>query len=386
MSNADPKKPKKIVVIGPVYPFNSGISHYTGLLIKALRTGYEVEPVSFSMQYPRFLFKKEQRDYSDKTFSVEGSRYILNTANPLNWIGVARTIRSMQPDLVIVQWVHPYFTPCYNRLLSMLRGIPIIITCHNVLPHSRFLFDDKLTKAVLKKASACIVHSKEDESNLVSMLPGMPYRRNPHPTYNAYRIKGMSRDEARDLLGVKQEEKVLLFFGFVQKYKGLDHLIAAAPAVTKALDNVRICIVGDMGNLREEYMNMIRSTGIEDRFLIRDGYVPDAEVEPYFAACDLCICPYISATQSGIVQIAFGFGIPVIATNVGGLPEAVTDEKTGYIIPPGDPGSIADAVIRFFNEDRASEFAENVRNEEKRFSWDRMVEVIEDLYSLITMS
>ncbi len=386
MSSADGLKLKKIVMIGPVYPFNSGISHYTGLLVKALRKKYEVEPVSFSMQYPKFMFKKEQRDYSDKTFEVENAHYILNTANPLNWIKVAGTVKKMKPDLIIVQWVHPYFTPCYASLLSMLRGIPVIITCHNVLPHARFPFDSALTRSVLKKASGCIVHSKEDEANLVAMLPQKPFRRNPHPTYNAYRIKGMERDSACKVLDINTDEKVLLFFGFVQKYKGLDILINAAPAIVKALDNVRICVVGDFGDKREEYMSMIDATGVKDVFMIRDGYVPDAEVEPYFAAADLCVCPYRSATQSGIVQIAFGFGLPVIATNVGGLPEAVTDGKTGYIVPPEDPDALASAVIRFFNENKAGQFRENVKNEEKRFSWERMVETIEDLYHLFTTS
>ena len=244
MSNADPNKLRKIVMIGPVYPFNSGIAHYTGLLVKALRKKYEVEPVSFSMQYPRIMFKKEQRDYSDKTFEVENARYILNTVNPFNWIRTAHTIRDLRPDLVIVQWVHPYFTPCYKSLLSMLHGIPVIITCHNVLPHARFPFDHILTKSVLKKASGCIVHSGEDESNLVSMLPDMPFKRNPHPTYNAYRIKGMDRDSACKALDIDTNEKVLLFFGFVQKYKGLDNLIKAAPKIRAELDNVRICVVG----------------------------------------------------------------------------------------------------------------------------------------------
>ena len=383
MSNADDTL-KKITVIGPVYPFNSGISHYTGLLIKALRTKYDVEPVSFSMQYPKIMFKKEQRDYSDRTFEVEGAKYMINTANPFNWGGIVRHIRESAPDLVIVQWVHPYFSPCYGYILSKLKGIPVIVTCHNVLPHSRFTFDAALTKRVLKRASGCIVHSRQDENDLKAMLPMMPFRRNPHPTYNAYRIKGMSLDEARDMLQIGTDEKVLLFFGFVQKYKGLDNLILAAKKITEALDDVRICVVGDFGSLREEYMNMIECTGVSDRFLIRDGYVPDAEVEPYFACADLCVCPYLSATQSGIVQIAFGFGLPVVATNVGGLPEAVTDNKTGYIVPPADPDAVADAVIKYFNENKQEEFRANVAGEERRFSWERMSETIADLYSEIT--
>ena len=371
---------KKIAVVGPVYPFKGGISHYTGLLVKALKAGHEVECISYSLQYPKLLFKKEQRDYGNKTFEIKDTHFIINTADPFNWGKAAREIKKLKPDLVIVQWWHPYFAPCYAAVLSGLKGIPVFLTCHNVLPHERFPMDRMLTKSVLKKASGCIVHSKEDEADLKAMLPAMHYRRNMHPTYNAFRLRSISREEARKELGLREEEKVLLFFGLVRKYKGLRYLIEAAPECAKALDGVKICVVGDFGDAKDEYMSLIESTGVQESFMIRDGYVPDAGVEPYFAAADLCICPYISATQSGIVQIAFGFGLPVIATDVGGLPEAVMDKKTGYIVPPGDPKALAEAITAFFTEGRAAEFKENIREDEKRFSWENMVGTIEELY------
>ena len=371
---------KRIVVVGPVYPFKGGISHYTGLMVKALAKEHEVFCISYSMQYPKILFKKEQRDHANRTFEIQDTRFIINTANPFNWGKAAKEIRALKPDLVIAQWWHPYFAPCYGGLFSKLKGIPLFFICHNVLPHERFPMDKLLTKGTLKKASGCIVHSKEDESDLKAMLPNMPYRRNMHPTYNAFRLKGMSRSEARSGLELKEDEKVLLFFGLVRKYKGLRYLIEAAPECIKALGNVKIFVVGDFGGNKDEYMSLIEQSGCKDSFIIRDGYVPDAEVEPYFAAADLCVCPYISATQSGIVQIAFGFGLPVIATDVGGLPEAVSDKKTGYIVPPGDKEALAQAIIRFFIEDKSLSFKENIKAEEKRFSWDTMVDTVAELY------
>ncbi|MCR5249647.1 MAG: glycosyltransferase family 4 protein [Lachnospiraceae bacterium] len=373
-------KKTKIAVLGPVYPYKGGISHYTGLLIRALRKKYEVLCFSYSLQYPKLLFKKEQRDYANRAFEIEDSRFAVNTANPLSWARAAAAIRKEEPALLIVQWWHPYFAPCYQGLLRHLKTIPVFFTCHNVLPHERFPLDRFLTKNTLKYAAGCIVHSSEDEENLKKLLPAMPHRKNPHPSYNAFRLKGMSRGEARKQLGIGEEEKLLLFFGLVRKYKGLDHLIAAAPRLVAADPAIRIAVVGDFGDKKDEYAKQIRESGAEERFLIRDGYVPDAEVEPYFAAADLCVCPYLSATQSGIVQIAFGFGLPVIATNVGGLPEAVTDGKTGFIVPPADPDALAAAILRFFEEDLAEEFRQNVDAEAERFSWDRMVETIGELY------
>lgn len=371
---------KRIVVIGPVYPFKGGISHYTGLMVRALAGSYEVECVSYSMQYPRILFKKEQRDYGNKTFEIKDTHFIINTANPFNWGKAAKQIRSYKPDLVIAQWWHPYFAPCYQGLFSRLKGIPVFLICHNVLPHERFPMDRFLSKNTLKKAAGCIVHSKEDEADLRSMLPSMPYKRNMHPTYNAFRLKGISREEAREELGLSPDDKMLLFFGLVRKYKGLKYLIEAAPECVKALDGVKICIVGDFGGAKEEYMSLIEASGVKEHFMIRDGYVPDNEVEPYFAAADLCICPYISATQSGIVQIAFGFGLPVVATDVGGLPEAVTDGSTGYIVPPGDPAALSRAITEYFRSGSAEEFKKNIKADEWRFSWENMVTTIGELY------
>ncbi len=374
---------RRIAVLGPVYPFKGGISHYTGLLIRALRKKYEVSVYSWSMQYPKLLFKKEQRDYENKSFEIEGTDYLVNTANPFNWGKAAKKIRAGKPDLCIVQWWHPYFAPCYRGLLRRLKGIPVAFICHNVLPHERFPLDASLTKGTLKRAAFCIVHSSGDEEDLKRLLPAMPCRRNLHPTYNVFRMKGMSREEARNTLKIAEDEKVLLFFGLVRAYKGLQVLIRAASKCVAETEKLRICIVGDFGGKREEYDRLIEESGVKDCFTIRDGYVPDTEVEPYFAAADLCVCPYLSATQSGIVQIAFGFGLPVIATNVGGLPEAVTDGSTGYIVPPEDPEALADAVIRYFKEGKEESFRAAVAREQERFSWDRMVEAIEEKYKEI---
>ena len=172
----------------------------------------------------------------------------------------------------------------------------------------------------------------------------------------------------------------MLFFGFVREYKGLKHLIAALPEIIKRLPKTHLLIVGDFGKDKQEYLELIAQNKMEDFLSIYDGYIPDREVEQYFAASDLVVLPYESATQSGIVQIAYGFERPVVATNVGGLPDVVLDEKTGYLVPPKNPEALADAVVRFFEEQKAGEFAENIRKEASRYSWDRMRENICSLW------
>lgn len=373
-------KLKKIVVIGPVYPFKGGIAHYTGLMVRSLRKKYDVEAVSYKMQYPRFMFKKEQRDYSNKTFAIDDAKYLINTANPFNIIGVAGRIKKMNPDLVIISWWHPYFAPCYQILTSFLGKCKIAYLCHNVFPHERFPMDRALAKGTLKKADFCIVHSEEDKRDLATILPNMKCKKNMHPTYNAFKISGISRADAREQLGIKNSEKVLLFFGLVRKYKGLMHLLDAMPEIVSKVPDVKLFIVGDFGSDKEEYLAKIKDSNISDSIVIRDGYVPDDEVEPYFAGADLNVCPYESATQSGILQIAFGFGLPAVVTRVGGLPEVVTDGETGYVVPPFDSKGIADAIVDYFANNKSDYMRSKVEEDSYRFSWDRMTETIEELW------
>lgn len=371
---------KKIVLIGPVYPYKGGIAHYTSLMYQALAKKFDVEMISYKMQYPKFLFKKEQKDYRNDMFRIPEAQFLINTANPVNIIQTAAKIKRMHPDLVIMQWWHPYFAPCYWILEAALgKRIKKMFVCHNVFPHERFPMDRLLTKMVLKKADYFLVHSKSDGEDLLTIKPDAHYRQNPHPTYNAFQIRNITKTQAREELSIDIGKRLLLFFGFVREYKGLKHLIQAMPAVKKQLGNVTLMVVGSFGSDKEDYISLIERCGVRDCVEVADGYTPDNEVEKYFAACDLVVLPYESATQSGIVQIAYGFEKPVIVTNVGGLPDVVEDNKTGYVVEPKEPGQLADAVIRYYKCNMESAFAENVRKEAYRFSWDRLTEKVEEL-------
>lgn len=373
-------KLEKIILVGPVYPFKGGISHYTGLLYRALKKKYDVTMVSYRFQYPRLLYKKEQRDYSNDSFKIEETNYWLHTANPLNWIKTAKKIRQVKPDLMIIQWWHPYFAPCYFMLCKLLKRIRILFVCHNVFPHERFPMDRLLTKAVLKQGNCYIVQSKTDAEDLVSIIPNAVYQQAVHPTYNAFKIKNTTKEEARSLLQIKKKEKVLLFFGFIREYKGLKYLIQAMPEIVRQLKEVKLLIVGDFADeeQKDSYVNLIKQCSVQKAVEIYDDYIPDKEVEKFFAACDLVVLPYTSATQSGIVQIAFGFEKPVVVTNVGGLPDVVEDGKTGYVVEAKE-AALAESVIRYFKENRTEQFTENIQRQEYRFSWDRIVEGMERL-------
>ncbi|MBR5377271.1 MAG: glycosyltransferase [Lachnospiraceae bacterium] len=359
------KNGDRIVVIGPVYPYKGGISHYTGLLVKALKKKYDVCTISYSMQYPRILFRKDQKDHDNDSFKVEDTEYLLNTALIPNIIKTAGYINSLSPDLVIVQWWHPYFSPCYNILLKRIRS-KILLVCHNVFPHERFPFDRALTSSVMKKADFYILHSSKEAEELKSVVPDAKYAVNMHPTYDAFKME----DETD---GQVKESGRLLFFGFVRPYKGLDVLLEAMRLLP---DVVGLDVVGDFADSSMKYRAMIDSYNLKERVSIREGYVPDREVQKYFSGCDAVVLPYIEATQSGIAQIAYGFGKPVISTTAGGLSEVVLDGKTGVLCRPSDPDDLAAAIKRFYELKGSVDFEANIREDAGRFSWEHMVETI----------
>jgi glycosyltransferase involved in cell wall biosynthesis len=375
----------KIILLGPVYPYKGGIAHYTSLMVRALSVRHEVAVLSYSLQYPDILYPgSSQKDYANDSFKIEGTHYLLNTVNPFSYVKTAAFIKKQRPDLLILQWWHPFFAPAYWTVTRLVKNVcKVLFVCHNVFPHEKFPLQSFLVPSVLKKGDAFIVQSELDEKALCSFIEKPKYTKTVHPTYNAFKVSGLSKNEARERLGLEENEKILLFFGFIREYKGLKTLIGAMPEITTSLPACKLLIVGDFHSRqsRDEYVNLLERSGCRENILLVEGYVPDNEVEKYFAACDLVVLPYDSATQSGIAQIAYGFETPVVVTAVGGLAEVVIDGKTGYVVPPKDSRSLASTVVKFFAEDKGPEFAGHIRKESYKYSWGKMVDVIEDLYA-----
>ena len=360
------KNKKRIVLIGPVFPYKGGISHYTGLLSRTLNERYEFRLISWKMQYPKLLFPREQKDYGNDGFKAENAEYLINTADPINIKKVASDIARWRPDLVILEWWHPYFAPCY-MLLQHFIPAKILFICHNVFPHERFPLDKCLTRLTLKKGDFFILHAEKEATELCTIIPKPNYRVNVHPTYEAF-----AHGEMPDRI---YNGKTLLFFGFVRPYKGLSVLLKAM----QALPDVKLLCVGDFDGKRGRYEEEIEELGIAGRVEITDRYIPDTEVKYWFSQCDAAVLPYTSATQSGIAQIAFGFRKPVIATTVGGLPEVIEDGKTGVLCKPDDPVDLARGIERFYAIRDEVPFAENIETESGRFSWEALADTIHEL-------
>ena len=370
----------KIAMIGPVHPYKGGIAHYTDLLCRALREdGNEVQLYSFKFQNPKLLYKKPQKDMKSSGFGTNDADFCIHTLNPFNWIKVAGRIKKQKPELIILQWWHPYFAPCFWSICKLLRREKILFVCHNVFPHERFPLDRLLTKWTLGCGRYFITQSKMDARDLLSVKHDAVYRVTPHPTYGMFCRQGMSMQKAREQLQIDQGQRVLLFFGFVRKYKGLQYLLEAMKLLKERDFKVQLWVVGDFGEDKDEYVEQIRTFEIGDQVQMVQGYVPDDEVEKYFAASDLVVLPYLSATQSGIVQIAFGFEKPVLVTEVGGLPDVVTNGKTGYVVEPRSAEMIAEAIMDYYINNRREAFVSQIEKEKDRFSWKTFVDTLMEM-------
>ncbi len=365
-------------LIGPTYPFRGGLSHYTTLLYRQLKKRHEVHFLAFKRQYPRWLFPGEtDQDSSREPIQEAGVERILDSFNPLTWLQVFLRIKHINPDLVILPWWVSFWTPHFwtiTTLVKIFTQSRILFICHNVIAHESKLLDKLCTKLVLKKGDYFLVHSGEDLKNLRAIIPDADIKQSFHPTYEVFRSGSVSKEEARTQLEI--EGNIILFFGFVRPYKGLEYLLEAIPTITQDVD-VQLLIVGEFWEGEEKYRTHIERLGIGKKIRIVNRYVPNEEVGAYFAAADLVVLPYTSATGSGIVQAAFGCHKPVVSTNVGCLPEMIDHEKTGYVIPAENSQAIAESVVAFYQEEREQEFVENIIRGKEKFSWERMVETIE---------
>jgi len=379
----NPNNSFRVAVVGPVYPFKGGIAHHTSLLVKALAKTHDVMTISFSQQYPRFLYPGDtQKDYENDSFKIEGTKYLLNSINPFSWLSTGLAISRFAPELVIFPWWNPFFGPAFSiiaLLVKLFGRAKVLFIIHNVLPHERLPFDRLITAFTLNRGDFHIVQSSENEDMLLALLKKPDYRKTLHPTYRAFKQGEISREDARNRLHLPAEARVMLFFGFVREYKGLLRLIEALPAIRERLPDAKLLIVGDFYDDIQKYLRRIDALDVASMVVIYEGYLPDREIGIYFSASDLVVLPYESATQSGIVQLAYGFNKPVVVTSVGGLPEVVDNGRTGFVVPPKDSGALAEAVVRFFEENKAVEFTAAIEREQDRFSWRRMVETIEDL-------
>lgn len=368
----------KFILVGTAYPMRGGIAHYVHLLAHTLaQRGHEVKVLSFSRQYPSFLFPgKTQDDESPPAYPVD-AHPLIDTINPLSWYAAARWAAAEKPDLTVFKYWMPFFAPAYDTIVRHLKRRAAGRTCFlldNVIPHEKRPGDLWLTRRVLAPVDTFIAQSAVVRDDLLKFRPDAEFREIPHPVYSIF-PPGHGREEARRRLGVTTR-RVVLFFGFIRAYKGLLNLIRAMGRLDPALD-VGLLVGGEFYEDDAPYKQEAEKVAATAHVFWHDRYIPNEEVGDFFAAADVVALPYQSATQSGIVQIAMNYGLPILITNVGGLPEVVKDGEMGYVVPPEDPAALAAAITRFFVEEKAAPFRAAVERERERYSWGPLAEALE---------
>ena len=372
----------KIVLVGPFPPFRGGISDLNAALADHLSKRHEIHAINFTTQYPKVLFPgKTQFKKGDPAQEVESIR-CLSSINPFSWRKTAYKIIDIEPDLVLFRFWLPFFAPAFSGVAKKIRkysDATIMAICDNIIPHEERLLDTRLTKRFFGFIDSFIVLSKKVENELLSFVPEAKYKYSPHPIYSIFN-NTLSKEQAKAELKLATK-KVLLFFGLIREYKGLDILINAMEKIKTELEDYTLLIVGECYENENKYTELIKKAGITDNVKCHYSFIPDNEVGKYFSAADVVVLPYKTASQSGIVQIAYHFDTPVIVSNVGGLPEIVDEGKTGYCVEPNS-NAFAKAIKAFYENDNISEMNSNISQYKSQFSWDAMVKAIEKLVNV----
>ncbi len=362
----------KIALIGPAAPYRGGIAHHTNMLYTYLRKdGHQVDLITFSRQYPKFLYPGgEQEEGGDGP----PSERLIDSMNPFTWIRTGLLLRKREYDLCVFRFWIPLFGFVFGtiaRLAHRKGRKDIMIVLDNLIPHEKRPGDDLQRRFLFRYCNMAVTQSGTVERALAKMFPAIPQVMLPHPMYENFG-EALPRQEARRRQGIP-EGKILLFFGFVRAYKGLDRLLEAMPEIVARVPDARLLVVGEFFDDPGAYREIVVKSGMEEKVTFVDRYVPNEEVTEWFSAADLLVLPYRSATNSGIVQIAYNFATPVVVTDVGSLSEVVIDGRTGYVIADASPAVIADAVERAFEGETLKRFSGNIRVEREKYSWESFV-------------
>ncbi len=372
---------KAVVIIGPAHPLRGGLRTFNErLALQFQNEGHNVCIYSFSLQYPGFLFPGESQ-YTDEPAPENIEIHTrINSINPLNWFSVGRELKKRRPDILVVRYWLPLMGPCLGTILRIVKGnkhTRIICIADNVIPHEKRIGDKSFTRYFVKPVDAFITMSEKVLNDLRHFSTN-PARLVVHPLYDNFGGK-ISKEEARKKLRLKNDELIVLFFGFIRKYKGLDLLLQALKVLqTRSPEpetqNIKLLIAGEFYEDRKPYDSLIEELGIKDRLILHTSFIPNNDVKYFMCASDVVVQPYRNATQSGVTPLAYHFEIPMIVTNVGGLPGLVPDNIAGLVAEP-NPASIAEKILLYFNKGE-SQFLPGLLEEKKKLSWTKMMENI----------
>lgn len=359
-------------MLGPAPPLRGGISQFALMLALEFQAeGHSVKMFSFSKQYPDLIFPgSDQYDKSGNTYDLE-IEAVLTPYLPWTWIQAVQKIKAFAPDLVIVSYWLPFFAPAFAWISSKLKPLKIYYLTHNIQSHEKWPLGSWLRDRALSKAEKIIVLSESCANDAKRLLPLCASRRvvlGFHPIYDSY-----ARGEKPE---PDSKTKNLLFFGLIKPYKGLDILLKAMPKLLQTVPDARLIVAGDVYGDPEPYHRLIRELKLEDKVELHFRYISDTEIGDLFYRCKVCILPYKTATQSGVIASSYSFNVPVIASDVGGLGEYIVEGITGYLVEPENPEALAQQISAFFINKDFARMQEEIIKYKASFSWKALAELI----------
>jgi glycosyltransferase involved in cell wall biosynthesis len=366
----------RIIIIGPAHPLRGGLATFNQRLAKQFQDeGHECAIVSFSLQYPGFLFPGTTQYSTDPAPEGITIHTLINSVSPLNWMRTGKRLKKWKPDIVVVRYWLPFMGPALGTILRQVRKnrhTKIVCIADNVIPHEKRIGDESFTRYFLKSADAFVTMSEKVLTDL-RKFTDKPAQLVQHPLYDNFGAP-VSKTEARHHLKLDQEAKIILFFGFIRQYKGLDLLLKAMADKRIRNENIRLLVAGEFYEDEKPYLQLINENHLQEQVIMKTNFIPDSEVKYYLCSGDCVVQPYKNATQSGVTPLAYHFEKPMIVTNVGGLPSLVPHEKVGLVCEP-DPVSIADAILRFYQLGEQY-FIPHLRTEKEKYSWSVLTRTI----------
>ncbi len=370
---------KHIVIIGPAHPLRGGLASFDERLAREfIHSGFKTSIYTFSYQYPGFLFPGTTQYSSEPAPSGLDIRVRINSVNPVNWISVGNELRKIKPDIIVVRYWLPFMGPCLGTILRRVkknRFTKVVCIADNIIPHEKRPGDVSFTKYFVKPVDAFITMSEKVLEQLKTFAPGKPATFVSHPLYDNFG-EIISTEEARKFLNIDTDSRVLLFFGFIRKYKGLDLLLQSLKLLVKGGQNkdLKLLIAGEFYEDPKHYESLLNEPSIANHLIVHTHFISDSQVKYYLCAADCVVQPYRNATQSGVTPLAYHFEVPMIVTNVGGLAAMVPDGKVGLIANP-NAADIAEKIEEYIHTGK-EHFLPGLREEKKKYSWSILVDAI----------
>ncbi|WP_108821494.1 glycosyltransferase [Dysgonomonas sp. Marseille-P4361] len=369
----------KIAILSPFYPYRGGLAQLNARLYTELSKRNEVKAFTFTTLYPNFLFpgKTQYVSEGDSATVIDSDR-VLNSVNPFSYISTARKINKYAPDILIIPYWMSFLSPAFGSVCLFLnKKIKIVSLVHNAISHERTLLEKPLAKFFFNRCDAFIVMSEPVKQDLLTLKKGANVVLQPHPIYDHY-AERTDKQSACSKLGVKTDKKNLLFFGLIRDYKGLDILIEA---MSELDDSYQLIISGESYGSFDKYTELINRSPLKDNIVVFEQYIPDEMVTTLFSAADLLVLPYRSATQSGVVALAYQLELPMVSTNVGALGSTIKSSETGLVVSNISPKGIADGIKDFFESNNLALYKTNLKKEKERLSWNNFAVSIESFFS-----